>query len=105
MDSRVGHIDPDLSGLSEAERIRLSGLGVYLDGPIGSRLQREVEARWAGRSDESARGWRDRDRLAAEAVREFVADAERARRNFRNLIYLAAVSWMAICLLLVWLGR
>lgn len=96
--------DPDLAGLSEAEQIRLSGLGVYLDGPIGSRLRREVAQRWNGERDEYWQGWRDRDAVAAQATREFVAETARWRRNFARLIWFTAAGWLMVFILLVWIS-
>ena len=38
-------VDPELDNLSRSEKLRLRGMGVYLDSPIPERLQREVAAR------------------------------------------------------------
>lgn len=92
--------DPDLAGLSEAEQIRLSGHGVYLDGPIGSRLRREVAQRWNGERDEYWQGWRDRDAVAVQATREWHAQERRRNKNFVRLSYLCAAGWFAA--LIVW---
>lgn len=43
---------------------------------VPERLAGEVGQRWPGRSNEYESGWRDRDLLAANAQKTFIADVE-----------------------------
>lgn len=100
-------IDPDLPWLNEADQIRLSSLGVRLDGRIGSRLQREVAARRSDFSLSYEQGWADRDRIAAKATELWVQETARltatALRWRTRAVCTAAL--LTVALIVVFLTR
>ena len=88
-------VDPELDNLSNAEKLRLRGMGVYLDSPIPARLQREVRQRWAGYSAEYERGFHDRTVQAYYEELDLIAQVKAWRVRFKRSIVLVAAGWLA----------
>lgn len=87
--------------MSEGDCIRLSALGVRLEGPIGTRLQREVEER------ERVTLKAALDLAARERAEGYAEGCENSRKRVVGLIFVAATGWFGflVSILLALRGR
>lgn len=85
--------------ITERDRAMLAQMGIAVQGIVGSRLQGEVEARWAGRNDDYERGWAERGVVEAIDRREIEQERDRWRENFERLLWCAALGWCGLSVL------
>lgn len=93
--------------ITERDRALLASMGVRLEGRVGSRLEHEVAARWAGRREQYERGWRDRGAVESIERGEIERERDLWRENFRRMLWCAALGWcgLSVLIFIVLIGR